>query len=210
MQQCKIIGIGHPRTGTGFTAKLLSILGLDVGHETVGKDGIVAWQLIKQQGPYPYIKNLSERPAYSYLIYNIRNPFNSLPSIVYTEDTKMPSFEYRQQECNIPLDKKNPIDNAIISLTYFDRLIKEMNPSLVFRIEDQSHKLVRFFEKQDLEINHNSIIKKKVNRRKHPDFEQMINDFGDISNECKDMLQNYCMNYGYMKDYNLLVEKNNE
>ena len=37
----KILVVGHPRTGTGYAAKLLQSWGLDVQHEKMGKDGTV-------------------------------------------------------------------------------------------------------------------------------------------------------------------------
>jgi len=40
-----ILGVGHPRTGTGYTAKLLQSWGLDVGHEKMGEHGTVDWSL---------------------------------------------------------------------------------------------------------------------------------------------------------------------
>lgn len=195
---CNIIGIGHPRTGTGYTSKLLTSWGLAVGHEEIKTDGIVAWQLIKKQGPYPYAKDIFERPKYEYLIYNVRNPFDSLPSIVYTEDIKSPSFNFRRNECQIPLNEKNPIDNAIISLTYFDTLVEKMRPDFVFRVEDQYKELFEFLQKKGLKVKATKISKKKFNKRKHSDFDTMISEFGDISNKCKKLFNNYCVKHGYI------------
>lgn len=194
---CNIIGIGHPRTGTGYTSKLLASWGLAVGHEEIKTDGVVAWQLIKEHGPYPYAKDIFERPKYEYLIYNVRNPFDSLPSIVYTEDVKNPSFNFRLNECKIPLKEKNPIDNAIISLTYFDRLIEKMQPDFMFRVEDQNKELFEFLQKKGLKVKETKISKKKFNKRKHPNFEEMVLEFGNISDKCKKLFNNYCVKHGY-------------
>lgn len=40
-----IVITGCPRSGTKFTAKYLSQLSLDIGHESFGKDGISSWCL---------------------------------------------------------------------------------------------------------------------------------------------------------------------
>lgn len=37
---------GCGRSGTHFTARLLQEIGLDVGHETLGKDGVASWKHI--------------------------------------------------------------------------------------------------------------------------------------------------------------------
>lgn len=198
MQHCKIVGIGHPRSGTKTTATLLQKYGLDVGHETIKKDGVVAWQLLAPYGPYPYITDFNSRPKFDYLIYNVRNPFDSIPSIVYTEDTKIPSFNFRLRECKIPLKENNPIENAIISISYFDKLIDEMQPHITFRVEDQSDKLFKFLKRQKIKINYTKIPKKKYNRRKHPNFEEMVLEFGDISYKCKKLFNNFCFKHGYL------------
>ena len=45
-----ILITGHPRSGTSYTAALLRLAGLDVGHETIRKDGTVSWLHIAQNG----------------------------------------------------------------------------------------------------------------------------------------------------------------
>ena len=52
MNHVEILGLGHTRTGTGYTSKVLSDWGLDVGHEVMRKHGIVSWLLVKPKGPY--------------------------------------------------------------------------------------------------------------------------------------------------------------
>ena len=39
----KVLVTGHPRSGTGYASKCLQDIGLDVGHEKIGKNGISSW-----------------------------------------------------------------------------------------------------------------------------------------------------------------------
>ena len=82
-----ILGLGHPRTGTGYTSNLLKTWGLDVGHEKMGADGIIAWQLVSDIEPRIFMEDFdSSRYTYKYLIYNVRDPRGSIPSIALTEN----------------------------------------------------------------------------------------------------------------------------
>lgn len=192
----KVLGLGHPRTGTGFTSKIFKLWGLDVGHEKLRKDGIVAWQLINDIGPYPYILDLETRPLYKHIVYNIRNPKDSLPSIVYTENTKKLSFNYRNSFYQNKMTSDNPTENAILSIIEYDNIIKKLNPDIIYRIEDQKEEVFNYFKKLYPDIKYNGI-SKKVNKRSHPSFNDMLTEFGDISSSYKKMINDYCLNYGY-------------
>jgi len=198
MQHCKVLGIGHPRTGTGFTSKICRLWGLDVGHEQSKKDGIVAWQLVSKQGPYPYGKELKVRPEYKTLIYNVRDPKESLPSIVYTEDIKQPSFDYRNYLYKNSMKRNNPIENAIISIIEYDTMAINLKPNIIYRIEDQKENLFDYLKISYPNIRYKGI-SKRVNKRKHKSFDEMLTEFGEVSREYKMLINNYCTKYGYSK-----------
>jgi hypothetical protein len=155
---CKILGIGHPRTGTGFTSKLLTAWGVNVGHEVLNADGIVAWQLIHSKGKYPFM-TLPERPEYSILIYTIRNPLYSIPSIVCTEDINKKSLNFRKKVLGFKI-RKNPIETAIDSLIAYDIKARELNP-FPFRIERDQISLFSLLQKDHIVCynNYNEIYK---------------------------------------------------
>ena len=77
-QKIKILGLGHPRTGTGFTSSILNSWGLEVGHEKLERDGVVAWQLAVENGPWPYMADFPNVES-EILIYNVRDPRTSIP-----------------------------------------------------------------------------------------------------------------------------------
>ena len=220
--ECKfvpILGVGHPRTGTGFTSKILSKWGLDVGHETLGKDGIVSWFLSFPTGSYLWQKEFKRRPEYNHLIYNVRNPRESLASIVYTETPHIiqSTFErdgesfvietepveridfishrYRQAHLG-GMQNKNPIENAIRSICGFNTIIRDIKPDVTYRIEDQDKLLYEYLEKHydDIEyVEH----KTAENTRKHCSFAEMLYDFGPPRDVYVDSINEFCLEHGY-------------
>jgi len=193
----KLLGIGHPRTGTAFTSKLLKKWGLDIGHERLGNDGLVAWQLIKKKGPYPYcgVGKFEYRPEYNCLVYNVRNPKNSIPSIVYTEDTKPRSYNFRKDFFEFS-ESNNPIENAIFSLYYYDLKVSSMLPDVSFRVEDEQYKLYESLYNMDFNIAYTEY-NQQENTRKHKTFDEMLKEFELVSDGAKQMINTYCVKHGY-------------
>ena len=76
-------------------------------------------------------------------------------------------------------------------------MIEKMHPDFVFRVEDQNKELFKFLQKKGLKVKETKISKKKFNKRKHPNFDEMVLEFGNISDKCKSLLYNYCQKHGY-------------
>lgn len=208
MDKIRILGLGHPRTGTGFTSKTLKNFGLKVGHEELGDDGIIAWQLVEKNGPWPWMPKFSKltdtRPAHDYLIYNTRNPKTSIPSIIYSEDKmkckpllswNMTSLEYRRK-IGVPISN-NRVEQAILSITTFDKIIQSMGPDLVYRIEDEYKKLYDFV---NTKINSNVSYTepaKNINARNRKGIETLSTEMDSVRPKFKNMINEYCTKYGY-------------
>jgi len=190
-----VLGVGHPRTGTGYTAKLLQSWGLDVGHEKMGKHGTVDWSL--GSGEKSLWQNVDFKECeWQHIIYCIRDPKMSIPSIVYTENVGNSSQEFRK---NYGVkDESNPIVSAINSIHMWDLLISQLNPNVIFRIEDESEKLFQYLKESKITVNWNEeILGKKQNTREHPGWEDMISEFGDISGKEKIKINTFCRRHGY-------------
>lgn len=189
-----ILGVGHPRTGTGYTAKLLQSWGLDVGHEKMGEHGTVDWSLS------PGGKSLWQDVDFNdwdwqHIIYCVRDPRMSIPSIVYTEDG---SIEFRKK--NGVKVSGNPIVNAINSIYSWDQLISKLEPNLTFRIEDQEMILFNYLKESGSNITWDNIaVGQKQNQRQHPTWEEMIREYGDIPIRYKIKINTYCKKHGYSK-----------
>ena len=220
MIHVEILGLGHPRTGTGYTSKVLSDWGLDVGHEAMGKQGIVSWLLVKPKGPYlSWHKGFDRRPTYDHLVYNTRDPKTALASIVYTETppcdkdgtswcgTKYyqnydhSNFDYDStyfRKQFIGLNSDNPVENAIDSICQFHEMILRCRPNVQYRIENEEQKLFNYFKSvySDIQyIEHPD----KENVRKHNSFERMADVFPTPSKQHIERINHYAMACGYDK-----------
>ena len=196
----KILGLGHPRTGTGYTHTILNSWGLKVGHEKMEKDGIVAWQLVDPIGPWPFMKAIKEGDAYAYdfIIYNVRDPRTSIPSIVFSENKDASSSKFRSERFGVNLNNNNRIANAINSILKFDNLILKRNPDFVYRIEDQSEELFKFLESNDIGVTWSeSKINKKYNARKHAGWDKLEEDLKTLRPSLKIKINDFCNRHGY-------------
>ena len=196
----KILGIGHPRTGTGYTSKLLNSWGLRVSHEEMLDDGMICWQFTNhnnQDLPYYLLKDKSlRRENYSFdtIIYNVRNPLYSLPSIIYTEKS---SLEYRSKFVNIDTTQ-NILSQAIDSLIGWDGLVKNNHVHVIYRIEDQ-HKFLfdNLKQKYDNIVWDKSWVNKTYNERYHLSFDSILKLIKDVDKNKLDQVNAYCVKYGY-------------
>jgi hypothetical protein len=197
----KILGLGHPRTGTCYTSNLMRSWGLLVGHELLYRDGIVAWQLATN-GEYklPFMSKCEDVYYDTFnwetIIYNLRNPKDSITSIIFTEKA---SLNFRNKIANIKMEE-NRVSMAIQSILYFDKIILEKKPNMIYRIEHDVDKLFEFLSLK-YKISWNRIAKiavnDKKNKRKHPDFGEFKNEFENISDDLKTKINNFCEKYEY-------------
>lgn len=223
VEHVEILGLGHPRTGTAYTSKVLSDWGLDVGHEELGKQGIVSWLLVKPKGPYlswhQRDTGIDRRPTYDHLVYNTRDPKTALASIVYTETppcdkdgTSWCGTKYYQnynhsmfdydstyfRKTFIGLNSDNPVENAIDSICQFHEMILRCRPDVQYRIENEEQKLFNYFKSVYSDIQYIEH-PEKVNVRKHNSFERMANVFPTPSKQHIERINHYAMACGYDK-----------
>ena len=193
----KILVVGHPRTGTGYTAKLLQSWGLDVQHERMGKDGTSDWSLASGDKSLWQDVNFKDY-EWDIIIYCVRDPKESIPSILYTEDKNLNSSEYRVKYGAFSNKHYNPIVNTIRSLDAWDNLINLLNPNFTYRIEDQEKELFDFLKNKGLvSIYSNKIVGKKQNTREHKKWEEMLSEFDIFSKDKLVKLDKFCKRYGY-------------
>jgi GR25 family glycosyltransferase involved in LPS biosynthesis len=209
-----ILGVGHPRTGSGFLSETLKSLGLDAGHEAMGDDGIVSWMFTVYDLNAPWALNKYARSRYyahfSVTIKHVRDPYTAVPSIIRENDHAPLSLAYRRKHilrhCGTNLDlARNPVEKASLSLVLWDRLADEVNTiDHVFRIEDGSEPLAEFLRSQGLARAAAAPLPdapankdKHYNKRKvdKPDIRR--EDWEGISSDTKRLLNDYCSRYGY-------------
>lgn len=191
----KILGVGHPRTGTGYTSKILKSWGLDVGHETLREDGTVDWSLSiakKSLWQNVYFKEWN----WQKVIYCVRDPKESIPSIIFTEDTREDSVNFRASYLPYYNRSRKPIEKAIDSIVGWDQLIRSNFKDLIpYRIEYDSENLFNVLKK-DFNIEWNDLeIGNKYNSRKHPGWEDI--DISNLKPSYVRKINSFCRMYGY-------------
>lgn len=195
--------LGHPRTGTGWMAKLLQSWGFDVGHEVMGEDGISHWGLAATKAE-TVIFTPSDLPDLSFnsfewhnVVYCVRDPKDSIPSIIFTEDTEPASLEYRASYGDFRVSE-NDLVNAINSLLAWDKLITQIGPKMTIRIEDGAEEFFKELETAGLEpVWNERMLGRKYNARKHPDWEKLEDLKAGVPRSLKKALGRFCEKYGY-------------
>lgn len=82
-----LIIVGCGRSGTTYTSKAFSELGLDIGHEKIGKDGVISWSIIGDKslrppwGPTMDEINAANPTSNIDVVHQVRNPLKAIPSI---------------------------------------------------------------------------------------------------------------------------------
>jgi len=210
MSEVKILGLGHPRTGTGYTATVLNKWGFEIGHEDPKPDGIVSWTLIQEWQPKVRVlentKHKSaffemgkaydwKRPTYDTLIYNVRNPTSSIPSLVHTV-RKRGIIKYLKK-LGSEFKSENPIENWIQSIIHFNNVIINLNPDIIYRIEDQEEFLYNELRKKYDFLPDYQAHQQIENARPHPSFKATVEQFGPPQPPYVDLINTYCDNYNY-------------
>lgn len=197
----KILVVGHPRTGTGYTAKLLQSWGLDVQHEKMGEDGISHWGMaVGGDNPVIFselINNMTFNSVeWDTIIYCVRDPKASIPSITYTENTNKKSLEYRIKWGGFK-DRKVSLMNTISSILAWDKLIQKLEPSFIFNIEGDGQALFQFLIDRGFKVKWSEKqIGKKYNQRNHKGLEDILKDSRVLSHH-RFGINTYCERYGY-------------
>jgi hypothetical protein len=206
---------GHPRCGTGYAANLCRQMGLDVGHEKLGADGISSWMFAVEADENPYALDAVARSrralSWKYLVMPVRDLATAAGSVMRDSTYAPPSYAFRREHIlrllGIDLDKfKTTLERAVRSVTSWCRIILEQNPDLWFRIEDQHERLRVFLIEKNLYIiteRDRVIDTSPVNADKsylgirYPKPAIHTTEWNDLPEETQLEISWYCGTFGY-------------
>lgn len=164
-----ICGLGHSRSGTGYLSKYLQSLGIDVGHEKMGKDGIVSWMFAidnASEVPYSIDNSVPNDYQFKYKIHVIRNPYNAIQSVAMGSDS-LESWEYRKKFINLNMNL-NKYELAIESYIKWNNLILSTSPDLSVQLENCEEIIVDFLRSKNIKLKDgDDSISKKTNTRSY-------------------------------------------
>ena len=157
----KVLVMGHPRSGTGYAAKLFQSFGLQVGHERMEENGISSWffGLKDTNPPYdaaPY--DASFKPDLTINI--VRKPLPTISSVAYTEFMTSLYRQTRLQygHCNNQLESMISIDR------YTDYVREHFDVNHIVKTEH-----LDAFCLEILKLEQKTILPgKAINSRPHP------------------------------------------
>lgn len=74
-----ILITGHPRSATGYMAKIMQSAGIEVGHEKMMRDGISSWMHIQPAGDVSWAGKIKHY-NYDHIIHIVRDPIDVIAS----------------------------------------------------------------------------------------------------------------------------------
>lgn len=209
-----ILVTGHPRTGTGYSANLLGQMGLDVGHEKDGRDGLSSWMFAADAQEYPYAQDAVARSRdtlhWDVLVHPLRDIATAVPSVMRDNIHAPPSYKFRRTQIladsGIDLDGfDSNFERAVVSLICWTRMVQKMKPDIWFRVEDGQDDLRRFLLARGLigADKGQALVTDPVNAEKlyqgkhYPKPVVSAQDWQSLSPETKTSVAWYCNTFGY-------------
>ena len=202
-----IVGLGHPRCGTGFTTNLLKSAGIAVGHERLSRDGVVSWMLIGERARNPWGDALGSLQGFRRTFCVARSPMTAIPSIV-PENRKPRSLRFRssvlQKKSNwkLPSDLGEPsiceIELAVRSYVAWYELILQIKPATIYRVDrGEDDELLSDFVGMTVRRNEN------IKRNSRPYLEKpsfVVGDLEDLSKSLTSRLITLAERLGYPEE----------
>lgn len=130
--------VGHPRCATGYMATLFSSFGIEIGHETLLKDGIASWMHVVADDRVPYGDG-GTGVDFDHTVVVVRSPRDAIPSIM-VENAVEASFNFRRQHILRATGEDicgytRPLDRALASFLAWYDMSLNMGPDALFRAE---------------------------------------------------------------------------
>jgi len=208
--------LGHPRSGTGYIARLFSSLGIEIGHEGIGKYGVSCWTFVPEKSNHFFggsghmisiAKTSRQDFKYKFLVHIVRNPFDVINSVYYTE-SKTHSQVFRLLHAVPKIsdnykvktkEHKEILTDSILSVIRWNNMIEDLNPDILFKIEDCESEVAEFLESNGYEIKKEKIFDdKQYNTRKASKVNKLsLSDYHCIENDVLDELDEYCKKHNY-------------
>lgn len=144
-KEFSLLGIGLPRSGTGYTHMLLRRFGLDVGHELIRPDGCVDWRLSLQPKSKKHFR-IDSLPLFKrgLVIRSVRNPSTTIPSFIKRVIMRESAFKFVKNNLSLNLSRLNKLEKCIEAMFAFEEAIDRWNPDYIFKIESSANNLFDF------------------------------------------------------------------
>lgn len=137
-----ILITGHQRSGTGYMAALCRSMGLDVGHERPGEDGISSFQYAVETSRVPFhsVDDNRGRNWYRFdeIIHVVRHPMHVIASTAFTDMNG--AIEWQAGFVPVTAPEQHGIRRAVQTWLGWNELIERQTDTRV-RVEDAENEL---------------------------------------------------------------------
>ena len=205
--------IGHPCAGQHDMLQFLSRLGLDIGRERDGYDGISTWVFaVGVENPNGCDGILRTRKAlfWDHLLHPVSEPTRAVPQIMRHIQEHPDLHEFRRNQILAETGEDlgsyaSTFEQAELPLVLWSAMIDRMNPNLTFRVEDGAAELVAYLS----QLEHGKYVK----AAEHVSSEDIVDDsavvasarlstskYADwdrLSPSTWRRIEAYCRHYGY-------------
>ena len=135
----RILILGHPRSGTGYTASCFRAAGWEVGHEIIGRDGIASWMWAVNSDEVPWGDARRNAACPGIVLHVLRDPAECLCSVACTESD---SEKWRMKWISIPKGL-HLLERSVWSMHAWGALIRGNNPTHTCQLESVEETVVR-------------------------------------------------------------------
>jgi|688.fasta_scaffold25401_9 hypothetical protein len=154
---------GCSRSGTTYVAEILSLAGLDIGHERLAGDGIASWTMAVDSDESPW-GPASRGIHFVHIWQQVRHPLRAISSIMNTEEQSSWEFICKY----IPEIKKD--DSLVVKSAkywYYWNLMAEEKAEWRYRVEDIDLVFNEMGQRLDRILNREAldIVPKTINTR---------------------------------------------
>jgi hypothetical protein len=129
MQHRLVLVTGCARSATRYVTFVLRRLGLDVGHERIGRDGVASWCLIPGAVETPWGPSSTDL-TFEVVLHQVRHPLAVINSVATLKDSSW-RFIYE----HVPVSPHDPIALRGAAYWYHWNAAAERRATLTYRVE---------------------------------------------------------------------------
>jgi len=123
---------GCGRSGTKYITEVLRQCGLDVGHETLGKDGVVSSIWAVYDSYYPSYHHQGPRPHFDTVLHQVRHPLDTIGSLM---TSSAESWYWNARHIPIDPERWSPLRKAEAYYWHWNHLVSH-EAVYRYRVED--------------------------------------------------------------------------
>lgn len=160
-----ILITGCGRSGTGYITKCFAQLGLDIGHEKWGEDGISSFYLAgKGRLPHWHFKGKPENYNFTFKFHQVRHPLKAIASATTFRQPR--TITFIKENIYIP-DGVDPLEFAAYYWVRWNKLVEEKVKGLRYQVEHPPWE--KICEILDIPFKIPQGVPKNTNTRPHKD-----------------------------------------